>query len=93
MASSIRLSKKAEQRLDSLAKKSGYSKTFLLRELTSKTLRHLEEKYLAAKTGKIDGKTKENDPYEKLRRLKGKVHFKRTAAQLRGDGFNSGNPP
>jgi predicted DNA-binding protein len=92
MASLIQLSKKAEQRLDSLAEKTGRSKTFLLRELISKALQDLEEQYLAAKTGKIDEKPKEGDPYEKLRQLRGKVRFKHTAAQLSGDGFNSETP-
>jgi RHH-type transcriptional regulator, rel operon repressor / antitoxin RelB len=48
MATSIRLSAKAEQRLDFLAAKTGRTKAFYLREMIEAGLDDLEDYYLAA---------------------------------------------
>jgi len=50
MATSIRLSPEAEQRLDALAKQTGRTKAFYLRELIEDGLDDLEDYYLAAAT-------------------------------------------
>lgn len=50
MATSIRLSVEAEQRLDALAKQTGRTKAFYLRELIEDGLDDLEDFYLAAAT-------------------------------------------
>jgi RHH-type transcriptional regulator, rel operon repressor / antitoxin RelB len=89
MADFIRLSKRAELRLDALAARTGRTKTFLVRELTRKMLRQLEDRHLAATAGERHEGTEEAGPYEKLLQLRGELRFSRTASQLRGDGFNS----
>ena len=48
MATSIRLSPKAEQRLDFLAAQTGRTKAFYLRQMIEKGLDDLEDYYLAA---------------------------------------------
>jgi RHH-type rel operon transcriptional repressor/antitoxin RelB len=48
MATSIRLSAKAEQRLDFLAARTGRTKAFYLREMIEAGLDDLEDYYLAA---------------------------------------------
>ena len=48
MATSIRLSPKAEQRLDFLAAQTGRTKAFYLRQLIENGLDDLEDYYLAA---------------------------------------------
>lgn len=50
MATSIRLSPAAEQRLDALAKQTGRTKAFYLRVLIEDGLDDLEDFYLAAAT-------------------------------------------
>ncbi len=66
MADFIRLSKRAELRLDALAARTGRTKALLVRELTRKMLRQLEESYLAATAGETHEGTEEAGPYEKL---------------------------
>jgi RHH-type rel operon transcriptional repressor/antitoxin RelB len=48
MATSIRLSEKAEERLDSLASRTGRTKAFYLRQVIENGLDDLEDYYLAA---------------------------------------------
>lgn len=48
MATSIRLSEKAEQRLDFLAAQTGRTKAFYLRQMIENGLDDLEDYYLAA---------------------------------------------
>ena len=48
MATSIRLEPEIEQRLDSLAAKTGRSKAFYLREIITNGLEDMEDYYLAA---------------------------------------------
>jgi RHH-type rel operon transcriptional repressor/antitoxin RelB len=48
MATSIRLSEKAEQRLDFLAAQTGRTKAFYLRQMIESGLDDLEDYYLAA---------------------------------------------
>jgi RHH-type transcriptional regulator, rel operon repressor / antitoxin RelB len=48
VATSIRLSEKAEQRLDNLAAKTGRTKAFYLRQMIENGLDDLEDYYLAA---------------------------------------------
>lgn len=48
MATSIRLSEEAEQRLDFLAAQTGRTKAFYLRQMIEKGLDDLEDYYLAA---------------------------------------------
>ncbi len=50
MATSIRLDPATEQRLDSLAARTGRTKAYYLRELVAKGLDDLEDYYLAAAT-------------------------------------------
>jgi len=50
MATSIRLDPAIEQRLDSLAAKTGRTKAFYLRQLVASGLDDLEDYYLAAAT-------------------------------------------
>jgi len=50
MATSIRLEKELEQRLDHLAAQTGRTKTFYLRELVARGLDDLEDYYLADST-------------------------------------------
>lgn len=76
----IRLSKRAELRLDALAARTGRTKALLVRELTRKMLRQLEESYLAATAGETHEGTEEAGPYEKLLQLRGKLRFSRTAS-------------
>lgn len=47
MATSIRLAPDVEQRLDSLAKQTGRSKAYYLRELIEQGIEDLEDRYLA----------------------------------------------
>ena len=49
MATSIRLSEEAEQRLDFLAAQTGRTKAFYLRQMIENGLDDLEDYYLAAK--------------------------------------------
>ncbi|PIW26606.1 MAG: CopG family transcriptional regulator [Rhodospirillales bacterium CG15_BIG_FIL_POST_REV_8_21_14_020_66_15] len=48
MATSVRLSPEAEQRLDFLAARTGRSKAFYLREMIERGLDDMEDYYLAA---------------------------------------------
>ena len=50
MATSIRLDSATEKRLDRLAKQTGRSKAYYLRELVEKGLEDLEDYYLASAT-------------------------------------------
>jgi RHH-type rel operon transcriptional repressor/antitoxin RelB len=70
MATSIRLSPKAEQRLDFLAAQTGRTKAFYLRQMIEKGLDDLEDYYLAA------------DVLEKVRRGEEKVY---SSAEVRTD--------
>jgi RHH-type transcriptional regulator, rel operon repressor / antitoxin RelB len=70
MATSIRLSAKAEQRLDFLASKTGRSKAFYLREMIEAGLDDLEDYYLAA------------DVLERVRKGEEPIH---SSAQVRAD--------
>jgi RHH-type rel operon transcriptional repressor/antitoxin RelB len=62
MATSIRLSAKAEQRLDFLAAQTGRTKTFYLRQMIESGLDDLEDYYLAA------------DVLERVRKGQEKIH-------------------
>ncbi|MFZ0295553.1 MAG: ribbon-helix-helix protein, CopG family [Candidatus Sulfotelmatobacter sp.] len=74
MATSIRLSPKAAQRLDFLAAKTGRTKAFYLRQMIEKGLDDLEDYYLAA------------DVLEKVRRGEEKIY---SSAEVRTDlGFD-----
>jgi RHH-type rel operon transcriptional repressor/antitoxin RelB len=70
MATSIRLSAKAEQRLDFLAAQTGRTKAFYLRQMIESGLDDLEDYYLAA------------DILERVRKGEEKVH---SSAQVRID--------
>jgi RHH-type rel operon transcriptional repressor/antitoxin RelB len=50
MATSIRLDSESERRLDRLAKQTGRSKAYYLRELVNKGLEDLEDYYVASAT-------------------------------------------
>ena len=50
MATSVRLDSATEKRLDRLAKQTGRSKAYYLRELVEKGLEDLEDYYLASAT-------------------------------------------
>jgi len=62
MTTTIRLSAEIEERLDRLAKKTGRTKSFYIRELVENHLEALEDYYLAA------------DTFEKVRSGKEKKH-------------------
>jgi RHH-type rel operon transcriptional repressor/antitoxin RelB len=68
MATSIRLSEKAEQRLDFLAAQTGRTKAFYLRQMIENGLDDLEDYYLAA------------DVLERVRKGEEKIH---SSAQVR----------
>ena len=70
MATSIRLSAKAEQRLDFLAAQTGRTKAFYLRQMIESGLDDLEDYYLAA------------DVLERARKGEEKIH---SSAQVRTD--------
>jgi RHH-type rel operon transcriptional repressor/antitoxin RelB len=70
MATSIRLSAKAEQRLDFLAAQTGRTKAFYLRQMIENGLDDLEDYYLAANV------------LERLRRGEEKIH---SSVQVRSD--------
>lgn len=70
MATSIRLSPEAEQRLDFLASQTGRTKAFYLREIIESGLDTLEDYYLAA------------DVLERVRKGQESVH---SAAKVRKD--------
>jgi RHH-type rel operon transcriptional repressor/antitoxin RelB len=70
MATSIRLSREAEQRLDFLAEQTGRTKAFYLRQMIENGLDDLEDYYLAA------------DVLERARRGEEKTH---SSAQIRAD--------
>jgi RHH-type rel operon transcriptional repressor/antitoxin RelB len=70
MATSIRLSAKAEQRLDFLAAQTGRTKTFYLRQMIESGLDDLEDYYLAA------------DVLERVRKGQEKIH---SSAEVRTD--------
>lgn len=70
MATSIRLSAKAEQRLNFLAEQTGRSKAFYLRQLIEHGLDDLEDYYLAA------------DVLERVRKGEEKTY---SSAQMRSD--------
>jgi RHH-type transcriptional regulator, rel operon repressor / antitoxin RelB len=70
MATSIRLSAKAEQRLDYLAAQTGRTKAFYLRQLIENGLDDLEDYYLAA------------DVLERVRKDEEKIH---SSAEVRTD--------
>ncbi|MFZ0955895.1 MAG: CopG family transcriptional regulator [Candidatus Sulfotelmatobacter sp.] len=70
MATSIRLSSKAEQRLEYLAAQTGRTKAFYLRQLIENGLDDLEDYYLAA------------DVLERVRKGEEKIQ---SSAQVRSD--------
>ena len=70
MATSIRLSPKAEQRLDFLAAQTGRTKAFYLRQMIENGLDDLEDYYLAA------------DVLEKVRRGEERIY---SSAEVRTD--------
>jgi RHH-type transcriptional regulator, rel operon repressor / antitoxin RelB len=70
MATSIRLSEKAEQRLDFLAAQTGRTKAFYLRQMIESGLDDLEDYYLAA------------DVLERVRRGKEEIY---SSAHVRSD--------
>ena len=70
MATSIRLSPKAEKRLDFLAAQTGRTKAFYLRQMIESGLDDLEDYYLAA------------DVIERVRQGKEEIH---SSAQVRAD--------
>jgi RHH-type rel operon transcriptional repressor/antitoxin RelB len=70
MATSIRLSEKAEQRLDFLAAQTGRSKAFYLRQMIENGLDDLEDYYLAA------------DVLERVRQGKERIY---SSAEVRTD--------
>ena len=70
MAASIRLSAKAEQRLEFLAAKTGRTKAFYLREMIETGLDDLEDYYLAA------------DVLDRVRKGEEKIH---SSAQVRAE--------
>jgi RHH-type rel operon transcriptional repressor/antitoxin RelB len=70
MATSIRLSAEAEQRLDFLAAQTGRTKAFYLRQMIESGLDDLEDYYLAA------------DVLERVRKGEEKIH---SSAQVRAD--------
>jgi RHH-type rel operon transcriptional repressor/antitoxin RelB len=70
MATSIRLSEKAEQRLDSLAAQTGRTKAFYLRQIIENGLDDLEDYYLAA------------DVLERVRKGEERIY---SSAQVRAD--------
>jgi RHH-type rel operon transcriptional repressor/antitoxin RelB len=70
MATSIRLSAKAEQRLDFLAAQTGRTKAFYLRQMIENGLDDLEDYYLAA------------DVLERVRKGEEKIH---SSVQVRSD--------
>ena len=70
MATSIRLSAKAEQRLDFLAKQTGRTKAFYLRQMIENGLDDLEDYYLAA------------DVLERIRKGEEKTH---SSSRVRAD--------
>jgi len=70
MATSIRLSAKAEQRLDFLAAQTGRTKAFYLRQMIENGLDDLEDYYLAA------------DVLERARKGEEKIH---SSSQVRAD--------
>ena len=70
MATSVRLSAKAEQRLDFLAAQTGRTKAFYLRQMIENGLDDLEDYYLAA------------DVLERVRKGEEEIH---SSAQVRND--------
>ena len=70
MATSIRLSPKAEQRLDFLAAQTGRTKAFYLRQMIENGLDDLEDYYLAANV------------LERVRKGEEKIH---SSVQVRSD--------
>jgi RHH-type transcriptional regulator, rel operon repressor / antitoxin RelB len=70
MATSIRLSAKAERRLDFLAAQTGRTKAFYLRQMIESGLDDLEDYYLAG------------DVLERVRQGKEQIH---SSAQVRSD--------
>jgi RHH-type rel operon transcriptional repressor/antitoxin RelB len=70
MPTSIRLSAKAEERLDFLAERTGRTKSFYLRQMIESGLDDLEDYYLAA------------DVLERVRSGNEKIH---STAQVRAD--------
>jgi RHH-type rel operon transcriptional repressor/antitoxin RelB len=70
MATSIRLSEKAEQRLDFLAAQTGRTKAFYLRQMIENGLDDLEDYYLAA------------DVLERVRQGKEEIY---SSTQVRSD--------
>jgi RHH-type rel operon transcriptional repressor/antitoxin RelB len=70
MATSIRLSEKAEQRLDNLAAQTGRTKAFYLRQMIENGLDDLEDYYLAGQV------------LEKVRRGEEKTY---SSAEVRAD--------
>jgi RHH-type transcriptional regulator, rel operon repressor / antitoxin RelB len=70
MATSIRLSEKAEQRLNFLAAQTGRTKAFYLRQMIENGLDDLEDYYLAA------------DVLERVRQGKEEIY---SSAQVRSD--------
>ena len=65
MPTSIRLAPDVEQRLDALAKQTGRSKAYYLRELIERGLGDMEDRYLAEKRftdGKPPGRVEPDEP-------------------------------
>ena len=70
MATSIRLSEEAEERLDFLASQTGRTKAYYLREIIERGIEEMEDYYLAA------------DVLERVRKGQERVH---SAADVRRD--------
>jgi len=103
MGTQIRLSAKAEKRLDILAAQTRRTKAFYIRRMIENGLDDLEDYYLATDLlervqrgeEKIEssaavradlGLMPTSQTCERLRQLRGKLHFTRTPQQLRADG-------
>jgi RHH-type rel operon transcriptional repressor/antitoxin RelB len=96
MGTQIRLSAKAEKRLDFLTAQTGRTKAFYIRKMIENSLDDLEDYYFATEVlervrgGEIIessaavrthlGLMPTSQTCERLRQLRGKVHFTRTAA-------------
>ncbi len=70
MATSVRLDTQIEQRLDTLAKQTGRTKAYYLREMIERGIEEMEDYYLAAEV------------LERVRKGQEKVH---SAAEVRKD--------
>jgi len=99
MGTQIRLSAKAEKRLDILAAQTRRTKAFYIRRMIENGLDDLEYYYLLKRAQRGEEKIESSaavradlglmptsQTCERLRQLRGKVHFTRTPQQLRADG-------